>query len=71
MQSFSAISVFVDEVNMTSAQGGGKNFGGNMFDLERVEVLKVRRAHCLGKVLLVALSVLSRTNRNLEQPIGR
>ena len=40
MQSFSAISVFVDEVNMTSAQGGGKNFGGNMFDLERVEVLK-------------------------------
>jgi len=40
MQSFSAISVFVDNVPMSSAQGPAKQFGGNLFDMERVEVLK-------------------------------
>ncbi|XOV89675.1 MAG: TonB-dependent receptor [Pseudomonadota bacterium] len=40
MQSYAAVSVYLDDVPMTSAQGPAFQFGGNMFDMERVEVLK-------------------------------
>ena len=39
-QTFAAVSVYLDDIPMTSAQGPAKQFGGNMFDLARVEVLK-------------------------------
>ena len=39
-QTFAAVSVYLDDVPMTSAQGPANQFGGNMFDMERVEVLK-------------------------------
>lgn len=39
-QTFAAVSVYLDDIPMTSAQGPAKQFGGNLFDLQRVEVLK-------------------------------
>ena len=39
-QTSAAVSVYLDDVPMTSAQSPVQQFGGNMFDMERVEVLK-------------------------------
>ena len=39
-QTFAAVSVYLDDIPMTSAQGPARQFGGNLFDLDRVEVLK-------------------------------
>jgi outer membrane receptor protein involved in Fe transport len=39
-QTFAAVSVYLDDIPMTSAQGPAKQFGGNLFDMDRVEVLK-------------------------------
>lgn len=39
-QTFAAVSVYLDDVPMTSAQGPARQFGGSLFDMDRVEVLK-------------------------------
>lgn len=39
-QTFAAVSVYLDDIPMTSAQGPAQQFGGNLFDIERVEILK-------------------------------
>ena len=48
-QTSAAVSVYLDDVPMTSAQSPVQQFGGNMFDMERVEVTQGSAGHTVWR----------------------
>ena len=49
LQTLAAVSVYLDDVPMTLAQGPALQFGGNLFDINRVEVLKGPQGTLFGE----------------------
>ncbi|MEZ5560618.1 MAG: TonB-dependent receptor [Pseudomonadales bacterium] len=47
--SFSGVSVYMNDVPVTSAQGPARQVGGNLFDIQRVEVLKGPQGTLFGE----------------------
>ena len=62
-QTAATVAVYVDETPMTSALGPIRQFGGSLFDVQRVEVLKGPQGTLFGEGSQAARSATSTTSR--------